>query len=184
MLRLGERCELRVNWCGLEVHPETPAAGMPVAELGYAPERWDRLMADLAHLAQEERLELQAPGFTTNSRRALLLAEAGKQAGRDRFYAVHEGLFDAYFCRGRNIGDEGELRRIAAEAGLAQELVDRAWTSEALSDRLAFNLRSARALGISGTPACVFGRRLLVGALPLARLEQAAAELAEAGGTQ
>ncbi len=184
LLRLGERYELRVNWCGLEIHPETPAAGMPVAKLGYEPERWNQMMVELAHLAQEERLALQAPGFTTNSRRALLLAEAAKQAGRDRFYAVHEGLFDAYFRQRKNIGDERELRRIAVGAGLAQELVDQAWASEALSERLAFNLRSARALGISGTPAFVFGRRLLVGALPLAQLEQAAAELVAAAGTR
>ena len=68
---------------------------------------------------------------------------------------------------------ERELRRIASKAGLAQGLADQAWASDRLSERLAFNLRSARALGISGTPAYVFGRQLLVGALPLARLEQA-----------
>jgi predicted DsbA family dithiol-disulfide isomerase len=157
---------------------------MPVAELGYAPERWDRMMVDLAHLAEEEGLDLKAPAFSTNSRRALLLAEAAKPAGRDRFYALHEGLFEAYFCQGRNIGEKRELRRIAEVAGLARELVEQAWASKALSERLEFNLRSARALGISGTPAFVFGRRVLVGALPLARLEQAAAELVEAGGDQ
>ena len=40
---------------------------MPVTELGYAPERWEQMMVELARLAQEERLELQAPSFTTNS---------------------------------------------------------------------------------------------------------------------
>ena len=176
LLRLDERYQLRINWRGLEIHPETPAAGMPVAQLGYEPERWDQMMSELAHLAQEEGIELDAPGFTTNSRRALLLAELAKRAGRERFYALHEGLFDAYFRQGRNIGDERELRRIASKAGLAQGLADQAWASDRLSERLAFNLRSARALGISGTPAYVFGRQLLVGALPLAQLEQAAAE--------
>lgn len=27
LLRLRRRCELQVNWCGLEIHPETPPFG-------------------------------------------------------------------------------------------------------------------------------------------------------------
>lgn len=31
----------------LEIHPETPAEGRPVSELGYPPEQWARMMENL-----------------------------------------------------------------------------------------------------------------------------------------
>ncbi len=33
--RLREHFDLRVNWCAIEIHPETPAEGRPIESLGY-----------------------------------------------------------------------------------------------------------------------------------------------------
>ncbi len=34
--RLREHFDLKINWCFLEIHPETPAEGMDTSALGYS----------------------------------------------------------------------------------------------------------------------------------------------------
>lgn len=82
---LREHYELRINWCFIEIHPETPAEGYDVAMLNYSEEYWDSLMKNLFQLAKEENIELSPQTITTNSRRALLLAEASKSLGAEFF---------------------------------------------------------------------------------------------------
>lgn len=177
--RLRARYDLKVNWCFIEIHPETPPQGRPVSELGYAPERWRRMMEALEAMAREEGLSLAAHEFTANSRRALLLAEAAKEAGSEPFYALHRRLFEAFLAEGRNIGDEQVLRRLAAEVGLAEERVTAAWSDPCYAGRLRQNLASARELGVAATPTFFLGERRLDGAVPFATLEAAAAAAAE-----
>lgn len=177
LLRLRQDFDLKVNWCGLEIHPETPASGMPIEQLGYAPQRWSQMMQALTQMAQEEHIELGAHRFTTNSHSALLLSEAAKQAGQETFYALHERLFHAFFTEGRNIGDTEVLATLAAECGVPSATVAAAWQDPVYPERLTLNLRFARELGVSGTPAYVFGERVLVGALPYTDLLDAARQL-------
>ena len=174
LLRLGNEYDLKVDWCSIEIHPETPAAGMPIEQLGYPQEQWVQMMSALGVMAHEEGIELDAHKFTTNSHRALLLAEAAKQQGRDMFYAVHERLFHEFFSQGKNIGDEQVLRELAGELGLTEAVVEDAWSNPAYEERLKLNFRRARELGIRGTPTYVFGGELLVGAVPYAELRSAA----------
>jgi predicted DsbA family dithiol-disulfide isomerase len=178
LLRLNEHYDLKINWCGLEIHPDTPAEGMPVERLGYPPATFERMMQALEEMAREEGLQLRARDFTTNSHKALLLSEAAKVAGRDVFYDLHERLFQAYFSAGRNIGDEQVLRELAAESGLEPHWVDAAWQEERFENRLRLNLKHAIELGIRGTPAFVFGQSIITGAVPLTQLEEAARALA------
>lgn len=181
LLRLRQDFDLTVNWCGLEIHPETPASGMPIEELGYDPRRWSQMMQALAQMAQEEHIELGAHRTTTNSHNALRLAEAAKTLGQETFYALHERLFQAFFTEGRNIGDTEVLASLAAECGVPSGTVAAAWQDPAYGERLARNLHFARELGVSGTPAYVFGTEVKVGALPYADLLDAARQLAVHG---
>ena len=177
LLRLEDEYRLEVNWCVLEIHPETPAEGVPVSQLGYAPAQWQALMHNLQRLAQAEGLQLRERQFTTNSQQALLLAEAAKRAGRTTFYALHEALFDAFFRRGLNIGERAVLQALAQDAGLSPELTAAAWQDPAYRQRLALNARHAVELGLTGTPTYVFGRRLISGAVEEQFLRDAAREL-------
>jgi predicted DsbA family dithiol-disulfide isomerase len=177
LLRLNDTYDLRVNWCGLEIHPDTPAQGMPVAQLGYTPGQWGELMSALGRLAAEEGLELPAREFTTNSHKALLLAEAAKSQGRETFYVLHERLFDAFFREGLNIGDRAVLEALAQEVGVAAETVESAWSDPRHARRLTLNLRHARELGLRGTPTYVFGHEVIAGAVPEQILRQAAERL-------
>lgn len=174
LLRLDADFDLKVNWCGLEIHPETPAAGMPIAELGYPSEQWSRMMAVLEEMATAEGIDFSSHDFTTNSRKALLLSEAAKQGGREQFYALHERLFSAFFTQKQNIGDEPVLRALARESGVGDEIVESAWRDPRHETRLKLNLQWAVALGVNSTPSYVIGTDVLIGAVPLEDLRAAA----------
>ncbi len=174
--RLSEYFDLAVDRRFLEIHPDTPADGMPVSWLGYPPEQWRQMMEHLFRMADEEDIPLAERKITTNSHRALLLAEAVKEEGADAFDALNGKLFSAFFCEGRNIGDESVLRDLAEEAGVSSGVVDRAWTEQAYEDKLRSNREAAARLGIQGVPTFIIGNRILAGAVPTQTLLIAARE--------
>jgi len=179
--RLRDDYDLKINWCFLEIHPDTPAEGMAIEELGYPESRWQQMMDNLATLAEEEGITFIPHTFTTNSHKALLLAEAAKEAGAEVFYALHRRLFEAFFSEGRNIGDESVLAGLAHMAGVPDELLSRAWTEDRYEQRLQLYLEGAHALGVRATPTVFFGEQQRIdGALPYSVFRQAASEGAKA----
>ena len=100
-----------------------------------------------------------------NSRRSLMLAELARERGA--FDAVHQRLFDAYWARGRDIGDERVLIEEGTGAGLDEgEIVDALGDGRYLQ-RIEEQTRTALELGAGGVPAWVIDQRVLVpGAQP------------------
>ena len=175
LARLREYFDLKINWCLVEIHPETPAAGQSVSELGYAPQRWQRMMDNLDRLAGEEGVSLREHDFTTSSHQALLLAEAAKEAGPGIFYPLHRRLFTAFFEDGLNIGDETVLAGLAAACGVPNDIVARAWSDDSYERRLAQNLAAAAEHEVRATPTVFFSDTArLNGALPFEDFLQAA----------
>jgi predicted DsbA family dithiol-disulfide isomerase len=165
---------LRINWAFMEIHPDNPTTGRPVEELGYPPEQWRQMMANLKKMAIEEGLLVAERTFTTNSHKALLLAEAAKEVSSEAFYRLHDRLFEAYLGEGQNIGDENVLRILAREANIPEDMVASAWQEQRYEQRLQSNLAVAGQLGITGIPAFVFDKRTLMGAVPMSVLRDAA----------
>ena len=93
----------QIEWRPFDLHPEYPPEGIPRAELerrygaGLADRR--REMFEQAGLPHAEPLEK-----VSNSRGALMLAELARDRGK--FDELHPRLFDAYWARGLDIGDE------------------------------------------------------------------------------
>jgi predicted DsbA family dithiol-disulfide isomerase len=175
--RLREHYELKISWCFVEIHPETPAQGMSTNQLGYPQPQWERMMDNLDELAREEGIVFCPRQFTTNSRKALLLAEAAKEEGAGIFYRLHRRLFESFFTEGRNIGDEAVLRDLASEAGVPDRTMQRAWTEDHYLQRLDLYLAAAQQLGVRATPTIFFGeQQRLDGALPWADFQRAARE--------
>lgn len=173
--RLREHYDLKINWCLVEIHPETPAAGQPVSELGYSPERWRAMTDNLERLAGEEGVSLRRLDFTTSSHRALLLAEAAKVAGADIFYAIHRRLFTAYFEDGLNIGDETVLTGLATASGVPADTIERAWNDGKYEQQLQLNLAMAGRYNVRATPTVFFSETArLDGALPFEAFLEAA----------
>jgi predicted DsbA family dithiol-disulfide isomerase len=172
--KLKQHFDLDVDWSFFEIHPDNPAEGKPVSELGYPPLQWQRMMANLEAMATADGLELAPRSFTTNSHRALLLAESAKELDGAIFERLHKRLFIAYFVEQKNIGDENVLRELAREVGMPDKAVDRALTDEAYERRLEQQQTRAAMLGIQGVPGFLIGEYLVSGAVPVETLITAA----------
>jgi predicted DsbA family dithiol-disulfide isomerase len=178
LARLDEEFDLRVERRFLEIHPETPAEGRPISELGYPPDRWARMVENLARMGEAEGIVFPERTFTTNSHKALLLAEAAKEEGSMVFEALNEGLFRAYFTEGRNIGDPRILRDVAQTAGIPAGRLEQAWSDAAYEERLARDREAAGRIGITGIPTFIVdGRWILEGAVPVEMLREAAKKI-------
>lgn len=100
-----------------------------------------------------------------NSRRAQMLAELARDRGV--FDQLHPRLFDAYWGRGRDIGDEAVLVEESAAVGLDEPAVREAIRNDGYLERIEEQTRAAIELGAGGVPAWVIDQRVLVpGAQP------------------
>lgn len=172
--RLRDTYELKINWCFLEIHPETSAEGEAIDALNYPAEQWQQMMENLERITKEESIALAKLSFITNSKDALLLSEAAKQCGRDIFYKLHEKLFSTYFVDSKNIADRCVLREAAKACGIDEETIDSAWSDERYQQRLLQNFNSARQHNIQSVPSFVFGDKVLTGVVAEADFREAA----------
>jgi predicted DsbA family dithiol-disulfide isomerase len=179
LMRLRDEYDLKINWCFIEIHPETSPEGEPVASLEYPSEQWNQLMQNLEAVAKEEGIAMAEHTFTTNSKDALLLSEAAKEQGREKFYELHEKLFAAFFVDSRNIGDRNILRELAAGSGIDNEAIESAWQDEKYQQRILSSYHAARQHEIQAVPSFIFGERKLTGVVTEDVMRSAARELVE-----
>lgn len=178
LMRLQDEYDLKINWCFLEIHPETSARGEDIEALDYSSSQWQQMLDKLHNIAREENVPLSRLTFITNSRDALLLAEAAKECGREQFYDLHEKLFQAYFVDGKNIGDRSILRRIAADCDMDEDGIENAWQEDRFRQRLTGNYHSARQYRVQSVPSFVFGKQVLTGVVSEDAFRQAAKQSA------
>lgn len=179
-----------VRWRPFELNPDMPALGVDRGEY------MDRKFGDSARVrATQDRLaelgralgidyRFEAITRVPNTRAAHALARAaGARQG-----AVIEALFQAYFEQGRDIGDLGELERIATAAGLDGRVSRAALTAATALAEVAAEEGASEELGIRGVPLFVFAGRWTVSgaqepATLLAAFDHVAAALGSAGAT-
>lgn len=171
---LEEFYQVLVNFRFIEIHPETPHTGASTRSLDYSEEQWGGMMDALLVMAGDEGIDLTPPSFIANSHAALLLAEAAKEAGREKFYALHRKIYEAYFLQGRDIGDSTVLKDLASDSGLSSTLVEKAWTDTGYEQTLRKNMAMAVQAGVTGTPTFFIGKQRLTGAVENAVLKQVA----------
>jgi predicted DsbA family dithiol-disulfide isomerase len=157
--------DVDVTYHAFELDPEAPASSdealdeILAAKYHMPVERARTMNARLA--AQGAQLGL-ALSFETvrraNSFDAHRLIDLATTQGRGA--AMRERLFRAYFTEGRLISDHDTLNALADELGVtgAPDL----WEGESFVDSVRDDEREARDLGLSGVPAFVLDRRLLV----------------------
>ncbi len=165
-------------WRPFDLHPEYPPEGIPRADLErrYGREFHGRLFAmfEEARLAHAESLD-KVP----NSRKALMLAELARERGA--FEPLHPRLFDAYWARGRDIGDEQVLVEEGAAVGLQEGDVLEVLRDAHYQERIDAFTQAALQLGAGGVPAWLIDQRLLVpGAQPHDVFESAMERLGHA----
>lgn len=140
----GER--LQVEWRAFELRPEPAPTLDPGGE--YLRSTWARAVYPMA---RERGMRLRLPPVQPRSRRAF---EAALYAGsQQRFDAMHEGLFRAFFADGRDLADLDVLADVGAQAGLDPDAVREAVESGRFTSRVQEEQRQAHELGVGGVPA-------------------------------
>ena len=177
LMRLKDAYDLKINWCFIEIHPETDAIGEPTSSLEYPSEQWNQLMAGLKKVASEENIPIAEHSFTTNSKDAILLAESCKDLGKETFYKLHESLLSSYFVDEKNIGDREVLKSIANDCGISDETVNAAWDDEKAKIAILNNFELVQKYEIQSVPSFVFGERVLTGVVAESTMRDAAEEL-------
>lgn len=172
LLRVGDRYPLHIRWRFIEIHPDNPSKGRPLSELGYPPAQWAQMQANIEQMVREDNIPMAPRTFTTNSRRAMLLAQAALDRRPDRFPALHQAIFEAYFVEGLNIGDPEVLTALARTHDV-EGLLDQAWHGPEYFAKLLKHVEAAQALGLNGVPALQVGGRVFSGAVSVDTLERA-----------
>jgi predicted DsbA family dithiol-disulfide isomerase len=164
-----------VTWLPFDLHPEYPEQGIPREQLHAR--YGDRFHEALKQRFAEESLAYNPPPeIVPNTMQALRVTELARQRGMHA--AVHDRLMAAYWDEARNIGDAEELRSLAVEAGLEAAEVKDVLAGDAYRDRVLASTAQAQSIGITGIPAFLLDRRLLVlGAQPREAFEEAFAQL-------
>jgi predicted DsbA family dithiol-disulfide isomerase len=150
------------------LHPETPAEGRSLAEMGRDPEAMYQRMKGLM---DAEGLPY---GRRTNTYNSRLAQELGKWAdtqpgGGDK---LHDALYRAYFVDARNIGDPEILVELAGSVGLPQEEARAVLAERRFKDAVDADWAKSAQYGITGVPTFVAGRYGVVGAQPYEVLTQ------------
>jgi predicted DsbA family dithiol-disulfide isomerase len=165
-----------------DLHPEYPPDGLPREQLlaRYGPTMVDRV----GGFFEARGLRYNPhPDVVPNSRAALRLGELARSFGR--FDSFHASLMDAYWEQGRNIGDADVLRDLAESAQLPLDQVDDVVASDRFLDVVQASTRQAVSIGVTGVPAFLLDRRLLVsGAQPEDVFEQAFVQLGQMSAEQ
>ena len=156
---LPDEVETEVWWHPLEIHPEVPPEGMPVEELPYPPDVWERMQEALRQSAAAEGLEVGNRPKVSNTHRALMAGAYAQEEEPERFAAFHEGLFRAYFAEGNDLGSDEVLLDVAEVAGLEMDAFRSALAEGSHEAVLAETSRLAAELRIASTPTFVFGQR-------------------------
>lgn len=171
---LERRFGADIEWMPFELHPEYPPEGIGRAHLEA------RYGTDFLHhvrsMIEGAGLAYSPPDVVPNSIASLKLAELARD--QDLHAAAHVALFDAYWARGRDIGDPEVLIDIGAQVGLPPDLVREATATETYKERIDHSTETAVSLGVTGVPAWVIDRRLLIiGAQPEGVFERILTEL-------
>ncbi|HZS85017.1 MAG TPA: DsbA family oxidoreductase [Stellaceae bacterium] len=155
---LAQRPEVTpsITWRAFQLNPDMPEGGMPretylAAKFGSAAHA-ARIYATITEAGAGEKIAFAFDRIrrTPNSRRAHRLIRFATMRGNAD--PIVERLFSAYFEQGRDIGDPATLADIAAEAGFERAEVARWLASDAATEEVLAEDRSARRLGISGVP--------------------------------
>lgn len=106
-------------------------------------------------IAETLGMTLRLPPVQPRSRRALEAAEYARE--EDRFDAMHDSLFRAFFQEGRDLDDLDILLDIGESSGLDREALRLALEEERYTQKVVGDEELARRLGIASVPTVLVG---------------------------
>ena len=151
----------RLRWYPFQLNPDMPPEGM--ARSDYLARKFGT--SDLAAMHQRLQdaaaaagvdLQLQRIERQPNTLKAHTLVNLAADASLQTEMA--DALLQAYFAHGADLGDDTQLRRLAQEVGLNDEIVDAALGDPDQQARVARLDADLRQQGVQGVPLFVFTR--------------------------
>lgn len=165
-LRLRPQMSFEIRWRPFQLDPATPVEGL---------DRRTHLETKFGSLEKLKPVQLalqdagKAEGInfafdriertpnTLNSHR--LIRWANSLGLQDQ---IVEGLFRAYFCEGRDIGQTQVLAEVGDVAGMDRELVEELLNSDADIESVSQQDSMARKFGVQGVPSFLLGGKTLI----------------------
>jgi predicted DsbA family dithiol-disulfide isomerase len=168
--RLRRDYDIDIRWRAFPLHPETPCEGLSLAEL-FRGRSVDipRQMLRLKEAARELGLPWSDREMTYNSRLAQELGKWAEERGRGDDF--HMAVYKAFFVDLKNIGDAGELIRIARSVGLPGDEAAKVLGSRTCKEAVDSDWALSQELGVTAVPTYLIGRDAVVGAYPYEVLE-------------
>lgn len=153
-----------VRWRAFQLNPGMPSEGMEReryidAKFG-SPERAKRIYEAVSAVGASEGIAFNFEGIKRTPNTLMshrLLRRAAKDGRQD---AVLDGLFQAYFVDGRDIGSINVLSEIGETAGLTDP--EGFLASEEEGEEVRAEDGLARRQGINGVPCFIFNQRFLL----------------------
>ena len=171
--------ELEITWRAFQLNPDMPGEGMDrqtYLQVKFGGSENARQIYDRVREAGREEaipFAFEAIARTPNtidSHRLIRYADGHSQETAE---AVVQGLFDAYFIEGRDIGARDELVAVAEAAGLDAGEVRAFLESDEALDPVRAEDNRARQIGVQGVPTFIFNNKyVLSGAHPPEVLHQ------------
>ena len=109
------------------------------------------------------------PSLIPNTRRALAIAEVARDEGK--LDAFRKRAMEAHWRDGMNLENDGDLRRIASDAGLSTDAVEKSKSDSQYLERIDAIREEADNIGVQGIPTFVIGNLGLSGCQPYEVME-------------
>ena len=169
--QLQQEYDPPVVWKSFELHPEAPAGGIPPSMFYQDNPNLKRISDNAQQLAADANLQLGDHVIYSNSRPALELGEFAEQSGKGE--AFRAAIFDSYFQRIQDMGDEAVLLEVAEEIGITREAAAECLSERTMKAHVDLQIQEARRYGVTGVPTFIIGKYMVVGAQPYSAIKQA-----------
>lgn len=157
--------DVTVRWHAFELDPGAPPEVgdlRSALERKYGPGSFDAMTGRLTALGEADGIEYRfedAKRVNTFDAHRLISSVVDDPVLQG---ALVQRLFRAYFTEGADLSDRNELVRLAVEAGLDADAVAELLASGGRSDEVRADEAEARQLDITGVPAFVIDRRVMI----------------------
>ena len=169
--QLQQEYDPPVIWKSFELHPEAPTGGIPPSMFYQNNPNLKRISENAQQLAATASLHLGDHVIYSNSRLALEVGECAEHSGKGE--AFRTALFDSYFQRIQDMGDESVLLDVADEVGISRDAAAECLSERTMKICVDLQIQEARGYGITGVPTFIIGKYMVVGAQPYSVLKQA-----------
>ncbi|MFC1958921.1 DsbA family protein [Chloroflexota bacterium] len=172
LVRLEKEFDIKLDWRGFELHPETPKGGIELRRLfpgEMTPERDDYMQQFAARFGVQGMTRSKR---MPNTRRALAVAQFARDQGKLDEYRSR--TMDAHWKEGKDIEDSTVLAGLAGASGLDPEKALLAADDPVYLIRVDDTRVEYENVGVGGIPTFVFGSEPVEGCKPYEVLAAAA----------